>query len=171
MKLEVYVFVVVLLACLPSVAGSVDLSHVDWQVYQDEAWGFSLEYPADWKMLVRLENFGKPSFVIKKKIEFTGPGGPMVIMDLWTNDEALELMNWYEVNYAGLMSSELQKPESPDRMVGGEPAIRMLNPQGQACTQSITLFQRGNLVFSLEYRVTDDFASLPVIEHMLATFK
>ena len=144
---------------------------VKWRVYQNETWNFSLEYPPDWTVETMLTNVGKPHHVVKEKIAFTGPAGPMICLDVWTNDKGMKLMEWFRAYQAGMLSSGVKIPNSPNAVAAGEKAIRLYNPQHQACDQLIHVFEKQGRFFRLEYRITDDRKSDPVVEHMLSSFK
>lgn len=162
---------VTLVLILVNTSGQAADSQQTWKRYQDEAWKFSLEIPESWTVERKFVNTGQPEHVIKKKVMFVGPAGPMVVLDLWTNDSALPLMDWFYLYGVKLLSAEAALPSKPNYRVGDREAIQITNPQHQSPPQLITIFAKDNLVFRLEYRVSDDWKSRPVIQHILDTFK
>ena len=141
------------------------------ELYQDAQWGYRLEVPADWSTKVVLVNEGKPPYVIKQKTFFTGPGGPAIVLDLWTNDDGLSLEQWFEKHRKLLIPEQAEVPAGPNGLIGDRPIIRIRNPQQQACDQLLTFFARGGLIFRLEYRITDGLAAEPIYQQMLSSFR
>ncbi len=150
---------------------SVTSSGSDMQMYTSDKWGFSMEYPESWNVQTILENRGKPDYVIKEKLGFTGPGGPMIVLDIWTNEKGMGLYEWFEAYHTGVFSDAAEIPEAPNFEVAKREAISIYNPQNQACNQQVTYFTTGELIFRLEYRITDGKDSMSVYNHMLKTFE
>lgn len=141
-----------------------------WRLYVDHDYNFSLEYPAAWSAKTLVENVGKGETIIKKKIAFTSPAETAIIIDIWRNELGQDVMTWFRRTQMGLISEECVIPEAANAAVEGESALTLFNPQRQSSDQQLTYFRSGNLMFRLEYRVTDADLSLPIYKRMLSSF-
>ena len=171
MRILITITVILLAGCLLSTPAGGGGEAIRWEVYTDEVWDFSIEYPTEWSVETQLENSGKPDYVIKKKIAFTGPEGPMIILDLWSNDRNLRIMEWYYAYAANLTTQEAVVPEVPNAEVGCGEAIQFYNPQHQSADQLVAVFRKDSLYFRLEYRISDQGQCEDVFQYMLASFK
>lgn len=146
----------------------------EWKTYQNEKWGYSLEYPGDWEVNTVLKNFDRPEHVVKELVVFKNPDGiPMILVDLWTNVSQSSLLDWFMSIQKPILSEDVALPDGANTEVCGFPAIEIENPQYQACDEFITLFlaKEEQLVFRFTYRVCDDSETMPIYKNMLSTFE
>lgn len=146
----------------------------EWNIYQNDKWGYSLEYPGDWQVKTVLTNFNKPEHVVKELVAFKSPDEiPMILVDLWTNVSQSSLLDWFIKIQKPILSEGVALPDGANTEVSGFPAIEIENPQSHACDEFVTLFlaKEEQLVFRFTYRVCDDFETMPIYKNMLSTFK
>ena len=143
----------------------------EWKSYENNEWGFSCEYPKEWKVESVVENPGSPDNVIKEKIEFRAPEGQLFWLDVWVNTEGLGLQDWFKKYFINLLSDPSGAPEKVNAEIGGKPALVVINRQTMASNSLITIFERGGLVFSFTYPMGDRLTAKPIYDQLLASFQ
>ncbi|MBU2109474.1 hypothetical protein KKB71_00750, partial [Patescibacteria group bacterium] len=62
----------------------------DWKTYVSEKWGFSIEYPSDWKVIESKEiGYGSENFNLKESIGINGTGKIGIRISIWSSLDAL----------------------------------------------------------------------------------
>ena len=138
----------------------------NWEKYVDPDYGFTLEYPSDWKMETTIQQAATLSDAdaIIKRLTFTGAGG-MIDLDIWlANGKSMEeWLDWYVKT-----RRELPINQANSRIAGNQ-AVTFVE-HGTTVDLLTSFFSDGKYVYRLWYSVTQDPQGLQVYWHMLDTF-
>lgn len=143
----------------------------EWNIYRNDKWGYSVEYPPDWTARITLENDAtKPEYVIKEEVTFSSSGYGQITLHVWTNQSKFSLCQWFEKNKQWFVGGEAEI--SKCTATGLElQAICVREPRTPQAYEALKcFFQKNNRVYQLMYNNSDESQSEGIYGHMLATF-
>jgi len=144
----------------------------NWNLYTNREYGFSVEYPAGWKVREEIiSRSGDPEYVARDKIFFKAQGGEYI--DIFTHDTSKDLLEWAREFHELLHRNANEIPPDTNAYISGLPALIVYTPFGQAPADIITAFKSGRYVFTLEHATLKKENPLlwDTYEHFLRTFE
>jgi len=144
-----------------------------WKVYTDTTYGWSIRYPPrDWAVRIDFENAGRPEYVIRRRVTFSGPGRALIMVDLWRDTSGLGLMEWVHRHRRFLFPQDVIPPDRPNARVVGTSALFMMEPETvQSPARLTTVALKRGKVFRISYIGADAGRSESVYRAMLASFR
>lgn len=162
--------------------GTTDTS--SWKTYTNNPYGYAFNYPSTWTtpQIEVTNDTGSPLYVTQQSVITHGPLGPAVgsiTVSVYRNPNKLDTVNWLNtvrtpaaVQYEkpGTLYGQ-PIPATPNSILGGQQAVRIDRPGGQA--SPATILYAGNNMYIYEVTVSLDTPTLfdQVYDPMFASFK
>ncbi|MCS7282458.1 MAG: hypothetical protein RMK65_03555 [Anaerolineae bacterium] len=142
---------------------------VAWACYEDLAYGFALEYPAEWKWTISMDTRLRSDVKIAKRHEFRGVEGALEI-DIWAPPDP-DLARWLR-KHQEATGPDLIRITEPNAKVGGYPAVAFVMDDVQNPSPMLTVYvSNGQYVYRLWFTLYCDPAGLPILRQILDTFR
>jgi len=161
----------------------------NWNLYVNEQFGFSFEYPAGWKITEGADRPDAPIGVIRRTIKLKGPLPEgveikhsaydyiLIEVSICENPAERSLLEWLEkdtlpCHYKDGKYLGTPIPQTPNLTVAGEPAYQGYYPESsQAYANTETFFSHKDKVFRILYLESDGGKSRGIYNRILESFK
>lgn len=166
--------VLVLLSSLmmPHLARAADQPiPADWQTYTDYDYGFQFAYPPAWQVEVLYTDLYASPETNNKRIALRDETATLAYVTVWTLAEDQTMSEWLVLHKARFYSSQAELPAAPNASFAGQPAWFILSaPEEQVPGIAAVIFQRGDLVFAIEYIARDRGAAQETVADVFGSF-
>jgi len=150
-------------------ASNVAAQTAGWQVYQDADYGFTLEYPAEWKPEITIDirdPHPKPEWVLRR-YTFIGDLGGLDI-DI-SAAQGMDLSTW--LKWVGEITAPFPVTE-PNAKVAGYPAVAFAEKGVGVHDGALSVFvSDGQYVYRFWYTAIYSEDGLRAYQHILDTFR
>lgn len=161
----------------PSIPITKPTDDPNWNLYINEKYGFSVEYPAGWKVKEEIISRSRePEYVARDIIDFRLEGSGYLALYVF-EDSHMTLENWVEFNKVLLeLSSLAQTPIKPNSRIAGNAAFTVFSPTDQYAPASVvSAFKGGSYILRTLHGRVGSAVGEPLLwdiyEHFLRTFE
>jgi subtilisin family serine protease len=145
---------------------------LQWPVYVNETWGYSIAYPPTWEIQVVITNRNdRPAYVIRQRVALLGPMGSEVTIDVWQKETDTELMEWIDENQRQFLElGGVELPPTTNAIVGSQDALVVSQPGGCMSPQIFFAYVDAvDRVLLIQYTAHDEGKALDIYRAMLAS--
>ena len=145
-----------------------------WDTYIDDEYGFSIQYPAAWRIEKSLPSV--PALGIRQiRIYFIGPEQATIAVDIWAVDGYTNVLDWFKVTQQPRMTEKTIEGGYPTRtnaVIQDAPSIFFVQPPGEQVPLAYRMYVLNQRrAYLIHYNAFDGGTALGIYEKMLKSFR
>ena len=136
-----------------------------WETYHSVRFGYSIDYPAEWKAQVVFENPAGEAHVIRQRVAFRSAQQAQVEIDVWDRDPSMPMDQWFREVENITTTVEINS------VISGQDAYLRVEP-GDCGVPTVyaAYVPFGDYVYKIAHPNSGDLASLAAYDEMLRSF-
>lgn len=140
-----------------------------WVDYENEEYGFSIDYPSKWEVSITIENNDLGDGVIEKRFFFSESSDLGVHIDIFPNSSGLSALEWYYtyqeifMTNGGILQEDLQ--------IGGSPAVYSFDPEDSESVypRHTVIIDNTDYIYRVEFSDSTQTEFLDLYREMLVS--